>query len=148
MKTVIAIIFLTILSSSMSFSQVDKEYTKALKTMFKVAGSEDTYKTVITQMFNMFKEQYSDVDEKVWDDFEKEFLKTSMNDLVEMLAPVYVKYLSQDELEELIAFYNSSIGRKLAESTPLIIQESMQIGQEWGKKIGEDFAEKMKKEGY
>ena len=145
---IFTLIIALIITSSVSFGQVDVDYTKTLHTMFKVAGTEKTYNTVITQMFNMFKEQYSNVDEKVWDDFEKEFQKTSMNDLVQMLAPVYVKYLTQEDLEELIAFYNSTVGKKLAKSTPLIIQESMEIGQEWGKKIGEEFVDKMKEEGY
>ena len=29
----------------------------------------------------------------------------------------------------------------------MILQESMQIGQQWGMKIGQDFANKMKKKG-
>ena len=145
MKKIVTIIALTIFATSASFAQLDKDYTETLRTMFKVAGTEETYKTVIIQMVNLFKEQYPNVDEKVWSDFEEEFLKTSVNDLVEMLAPVYVKYLNQDELQQLIEFYDSPVGKKLAKSTPLITQESMQIGQEWGKKIGEDLVEKMKK---
>lgn len=148
MKKIILIIALTITSYSVSFGQVDENYVKTLKTMFKVTGSEETYRTVIKQMFTMFKEQYSNVEEKTWVELEKEFQKTSINDLVRMLAPVYVKYLNQEELRELIDFYSSPVGKKIAQSTPLITQESMQIGQEWGKKIGEEFVQKMKKKGY
>ncbi|MBL56691.1 MAG: hypothetical protein CMP61_05845 [Flavobacteriales bacterium] len=148
MKKIILIIALTITSYSVSFGQVDENYVKTLKTMFKVTGSEETYSTVIKQMFTMFKEQYSNVEEKTWVELEKEFQKTSINDLVRMLAPVYVKYLNQEELQELIDFYSSPVGKKIAQSTPLITQESMQIGQEWGKKIGEEFVQKMKKKGY
>lgn len=54
-----------------------------------------------------------------------------MDDLVLMLSPVYAKYLNQNELQQLIEFYDSPVGEKLAESTPLITQESMQIGQEY-----------------
>lgn len=148
MKKIVTIIALTIITTSVSFGQVDESYTKTLKTMFKAAGSEETYKTIITQMFNMFKEQYPNVEEKVWIDLEEEFIKVSMDELVLMIAPVYAKYLNQSELQQLIEFYDSPVGRKLAESTPLITQESMQIGQKWGEKIGEEFADKMKEKGY
>jgi len=127
---------------------VDQEYTQTLKKMFEVSGSEESYKTAIKQMFTMFKKQYSNVETEIWGDFEKDFSQTSINDLAEMIAPVYMKYMTKEDLEDLIKFYQSPIGKKFAKNTPMIVQESMQIGQEWGMKIGEDFAKKMKKKGY
>jgi hypothetical protein len=45
-------------------------------------------------MFLMFRQQQSDVPPEIWDDLEKELNKTSMNDLISMLIPVYIKHLS------------------------------------------------------
>ncbi|MEW7279313.1 DUF2059 domain-containing protein [Aquimarina sp. 2201CG1-2-11] len=147
MKKLIILTFILLYSSS-SIGQVDDKYTETLKTMFKVAGTQETYKTVINQMLNLFKKQYPSVDEKIWNELEEEFSKNSMNELVHMISPVYAKYLSHDELKQLITFYTSPLGQKVSKSTPLITQESMQIGQEWGRKIGQEFTERMKKEGY
>ncbi|MCK8523568.1 DUF2059 domain-containing protein [Aquimarina sp. D1M17] len=148
MKKLILLFAISLFYASASFGQVDEDYTKTLRTMFEIAGTEDTYKTVINQMFMMYKSQYPNVEEEIWDEFEDEFMQTSMNDLVQMLAPVYSKHLTKEELLQIIQFYNSSVGKKLAKSTPLITQESMQIGQEWGIKIGERFSEKLKQKGY
>ncbi len=131
-----------------SFAQADEEYSNTLKKMFAVSGSEGTYQVAIKQMFSIFKQQYADVDEAMWTDLEKEFSQTSINDLTEMLVPVYYKQLTQEDLEELIAFYQTAVGKKFAKSTPFIMQESMQVGQQWGMKIGEDFEKKMKEKGY
>ena len=65
-----------------------------------------------------------------------------------MLVPVYLKYMTKEDLEEMIKFYQTPVGSKFAKSTPLIMQESMQVGQKWGMKIGEDFKKKMKEKGY
>ena len=70
-----------------------------------------------------------------------------MNELVHMISSVYAKYLNHDELKQLIIFYSSPLGKKVAKSTPIITQESMQIGQEWGIKIGEKFGKKNEKRG-
>ena len=78
----------------------------------------------------------------------KEFLNTSLDDLVEMLVPVYSKYMTQGDLEKLIEFYQTPVGKKYAKSTPMITQESMQVGQQWGMKIGQEFEKKMKEKGY
>lgn len=139
--------FLLIISFS-TFGQVDTEYSKTLKNMFEVSGSEESYQTIINQLFTMFKQQYPDVEVAIWNDLEKEFSQTSINDLTEMLVPVYSKYMTQEDLEELVKFYQTPIGKKFAKNTPLILQESMQVGQQWGMKIGQDFERKMKERGY
>jgi len=116
--------------------------------MFEVSGTEGSYQAAIKQMFSMFKQQYSNVEVEIWTDLEKEFSKTSLNELTKMLVPVYSKYMTLEDLNELIKFYNTPTGKKYAKSTPLIMQESMQIGQQWGMKIGQDFEKKMKDRGY
>ena len=141
-------IILLINVSLTAFGQTDGEYSNTLKKMFEVSGSEESYRAVIQQMFTMYKKQYSDVDAAVWNDLEKEFLKTSLNELTEMLTPVYAKYMTQEDLNGIIKFYETPVGGKFAKNTPLILQESMQIGQQWGMKIGQDFANKMKEKEY
>ncbi len=130
------------------FGQVDKEYNETLKRMFVVSGSEKSYQAVIKQMFTMFKQQYSDVESDMWGDLENEFSKTSLNDLTKMLVPVYSKYMTLEDLKELIKFYETPVGKKFAKNTPLIMLESMQIGEQWGMKVGQDFEKKMKEKGY
>jgi hypothetical protein len=145
-KFLVLALFLTI--STVTFGQVDKEYTQTLKKMFEVSGSEESYQSAIKQMINMYKQQYSNVKVDVWEELEKEFLKTSLDNLTEMLAPVYQKYMNLEDLHELIKFYQTPTGKKFAQNTPLIVQESMQVGQEWGRKVGQDFTQRMKEKGY
>ncbi len=140
--------FVLVLVSGITYGQEDLKYEKTLQKMFEVSGSQETFDVVIGQMFTMFKEQYSEVETGMWSELEKEFTESSMEDLAEMLVPVYQKYMTVEDLEELIQFYESPIGRKFAKNTPLITQESMQIGQQWGMKIGESFAKKMEERGY
>lgn len=150
MKRLIFVFTLLLAFSSISFAQSQEEdsYRETLQKMFEVAGSEETYKSVIKQMFSMFKQQYSEVEQEVWVEFEKEFLKSSIDELTEMLMPVYQKYLTIEDLEAIIVFYETPAGKKFARYTPVITQESMQIGQEWGMKIGEGFEQKMREKGY
>lgn len=131
------------ISVSYSWGQSDEEYTKSLKTMFELAGTEETYKVAIEQMMDIFRQQYASLDAEIWDEMEDEFMKTSMSDLVVMLTPVYKKYLTQTDLDDINAFYRSPVGQKLGKNTALITQESMIIGQEWGRQIGEKLMKKI-----
>jgi hypothetical protein len=148
MKKVISILIFVLAFSSISLAQSDAKYDKALKKMFKVSGSEETYATGVTQMLSMFRKQYPNVDSEVWTEFEKEFEQTSLTELTSLLTPVYKKHFTLKDLKELIKFYESPIGKKLAAKNPFILQESMEVGQQWGAKIGKEFVEKMKEKGY
>ncbi len=148
MKKVLVVISILVISLSSSFGQTDNSYRTTLKKLLEVAGTESTFNVVIKQMFDMFKQQKTNVPDSIWADFEKEFLKTSVNDLVEMLSPVYQKYMTETDLQKIIEFYQTPVGKKYAEKTPLITQESMQVGQQWGMKIGQQFQEKLKEKGY
>jgi hypothetical protein len=145
-KLLVLAMLLTVATTT--FGQVDKEYTQTLRKMFEVSGSEESYQAVIKQMISMYKQQYSMVKADVWEELEKEVLKTSLDNLTEMLAPVYQKYMNLEDLRELIKFYQTPVGKKFAKNTPFIMQESMQVGQEWGMQIGQDFIKKMKEKGY
>ena len=129
------------------FGQAETEYKQTLKKMFEVSGSEAAYKSAISQMFAMFK-QSQQVPANVMAELEQDFMKTSMDELVDMLAPVYHKHMTRDDLMKLIEFYETPVGVKFAQKTPLIMQESMQIGQEWGMKIGQEFEKRLKEKGY
>jgi len=142
-KKIILLITISIFSITASFAQADSLYSQSLKKMFALSGSEETFKGAITQMVSMFKQQNTNIDSKIWDELEAEFSNSSMNDLVDMLIPVYSKYLSQSDIEAMITFYQSPIGEKFAKSTPMIMKESMQVGQQWGMKISQEFTRKL-----
>lgn len=149
MKKALFSIILLFTFSTQLFAQTDDDaYIQKLEQMFKLAGSEEAYKAVIKQMTTMYKQQYPKAEPDFWDEFEKEFSSASMNDLTTMLTPVYKKHLSSEDLDGIIAFYQTPVGRKYAMKTPLIMQESMQVGQEWGIKLGKELDKKMKAKGY
>ncbi len=148
MKKFLVTAVILLISVSLSSAQSISSYNTTLKKMIKVAGTEAAFSTAIKQMFVMFRQQSPKVPESVWTEFSQEFSKTSIDDLVEMLSPVYQKQFSEADLIQIIAFYETPIGRKLAEKTPIITQESMQAGQQWGMKIGQKVMEKLKAKGY
>jgi len=57
----------------------------------------------------------------------------NIDELLSKLIPVYDRNLSGQELQGLINFYNSDLGRKYILITPVIMKESMQAGQDYFK---------------
>ncbi|MDO9154389.1 MAG: DUF2059 domain-containing protein [Paludibacter sp.] len=143
MKKTIAFLVLSLVMSSAGFAQTNDEYGIALKKMFMVSGSNETYKVAIKQMISMYKTESSLSPEKL-KNLEDEMMKTSMKELTDLLIPIYQKYITISDINEMIKFYESPVGKKFANNNPAITQESMKIGQQWGMKIAGQIQNKLK----
>jgi hypothetical protein len=57
----------------------------------------------------------------------REELKKVLNldDVLEQLVPVYDQYFTEQDLRELIMFYESPLGQKVLKTAPLILKDSM-----------------------
>ena len=143
MKKIFLIAAFALLFSTFGYAQDNEEYREALSRMMKVSGSHETFKAGVEQIISIFKTNYKHVPETTWDELRNEFLKTSMDDLMDMLQPIYQKYLTAEDLNIISEFYETESGKKLA-----ITQESMQVGSEWGQKIAKELEERLKTKGY
>jgi len=66
-----------------------------------------------------------------------------LDHIVDLTVPIYMKHLEESTLDATLAFFASDEGKKLAEQQVDIMIESMQIGQEYGAKLGAEVAEEL-----
>ncbi len=59
------------------------------------------------------------------------FNEYNIDQLLQLLIPVYEKHLSKEEINGAINFFDSSSGRKLTSAMPMITQEVMQTVYSW-----------------
>ncbi|MDR2136421.1 MAG: DUF2059 domain-containing protein [Treponema sp.] len=106
-------------------------------------------KSQASQMFDLMLPSLKDLAPQAPDAFWTVFKsKMNIDSFVELFVPIYDKYFSHDDIKGLIQFYESPLGKKMLETTPLLTQESYGIGQEWGQKIGQDVVNELVKAGY
>jgi uncharacterized protein len=78
------------------------------------------------------------------DDFEKELLASiDMNELVDIIVPIYDRHFSEDDVDGLLAFYRSPLGQRVTKALPEITAESQDAGKEWGQRLGKRVGEKI-----
>jgi uncharacterized protein len=71
--------------------------------------------------------------EEIVDAFSQKFkARVSADSLTNLMIPVYDKYLSREDLEGLIQFFQTPLGQKMIRITPQISKESYKIGSDWG----------------
>ena len=96
-------------------------------------------------MLNNFKDTYPDVPQEFWD---KALSKINGEELKNIVVPIYDKYYTEEDIDALIAFYKSDIGKKVLQVTPMVTQESMEAGKQWGQKLAEEIIEELEFESY
>jgi uncharacterized protein len=143
MKTIQLFISMLLITNT-CFSQTTSK-TEKIKTLLEVTGSGNLGVQAVTQMIAAFKENYSNIGDEFWNEFAKEI---KSEDLVNLIIPVYDKYYTEEDVDQMIAFYKTPVGKKLIEVLPKISQESMAVGQEWGKGLGEKVVARMKEKGH
>jgi hypothetical protein len=78
-------------------------------------------------------------------------LKAHAPDLVEISVAAYASHFTLSELQELRAFAESPVGRKVAALLPTIAQETSGAGQVWGRRVVTEaikkHAEELKRRG-
>ena len=63
--------------------------------------------------------------------------------LMKELVPVYDKHFSYQEIREMIAFYETPLGKKSTEVMPRVMVDSMQIEQRWAARVMPEVREKV-----
>lgn len=96
----------------------------------------------ISEMSNIISRAQPDTDPRVFAILEEEInsvIQTEVGDkqvFNELSYPIYDKYLTTNDIAELIAFYKTDLGKKTIAVMPAISHEATIAGQEWGKSLG------------
>jgi len=127
---------LLFLATTISMAQTAPVRSKeaAIRELLEISGAGKLGIQVMNQMIPALKQAIPDGSDEFWDRF---MSKVNPNDLVDLVIPIYEKHLSLEELETVITFYKTPIGKKVLSEMPTIMNECMVAGQNWGMQIGE-----------
>lgn len=127
---VIVVVLLTV--QLVNAQETTDEFAKDIATMLEVNGSAKTYDLVFNQMVMQMKATMPNVPDSAWADIKTEVFDEQIKALNKQLIPIYQKHFTHEDVKAIIAFYQTEAGKNLAAKTPLVTQESMAIGQQWG----------------
>lgn len=114
-----------ILATNFAFAQDD---AKALAMdVIKQSGSLVTMELAKNQILGM-------IPEAKHAEFSKDF-DALMPSLYEQLSVMYTEVYTVEELKQMVAFYQTPIGKKMADSAGTIFEKTNVIQQEWGMEL-------------
>ena len=116
---------------------------KNIKVLMEQTGAANMGLMMVNQLLPALKKLTPKAPKKFWDDFAKDL---DPNGLVDLIVPIYQKYLTEQDVKELITFYNTRVGKKFLKLQPVMGKEAMIAGQAWGKGIATTILKKYKAE--
>ena len=143
------IVLILTLCFGFSFAQAE-ELTAAKKAvideLLEITGalkvSEMMGNAIAGEMINAMAAQNKQISPKIVDIIKDEMGKLMHEQFIEnrfiheTSYTVYHKYFSLGELQEMVDFYKTPTGSKVAKLLPQVTQESMAIGQKHGMSLG------------
>ena len=133
-----SIIFLLLLFSQLSFAD-QISHRKAVDELFILMKTSKMMDSVKIQTKQMLFQQLSQQDIP---EAKKPLFNKYMSKMVELITEtlnwdkikpqmtdLYVSNFSENEINDMLAFYRSPTGKKFVEKMPVIMQKSMEIGQ-------------------
>lgn len=108
------------------FSQEDSAYKQDALKLVKLQ-STGQFEVMLEPVKNMIPAENQEA-------FMKE-VRATFPDLFSQIADVYMASYTHEEIQKILEFYESPIGRKMLDKLPEITQKSMQLGQVWGQSL-------------
>ena len=148
MKNLWIILVLFFAFAGVSQAQNNQDYEAAMTKMLEVSKSMDAMKQIAPQITAMLKQQSGG---QIPDEFLKEMeqeMVVMYERMIKAMVPVYQKYLSLEDIKGIIAFYETPVGKKLADANTKIAVEIMPIAQQVGMETMQKLMQTAKEKGY
>jgi len=152
-KMIFIVIFLFVFFQIENFADEEANKKALILKFTEVSGIKTNYEKTLLNMNNQMKQYYlsrweemlnqnSDLDqekeveimalineslERIYNDFNLYMLKEAPFEKVfdEIYYPIYTEYFEANEIKNMIKFFETDTGKKLASQTPKIMQKSM-----------------------
>lgn len=140
------------LGSEAQESAIEAEKIAAIDELITVTGAVDLGEQfsaiMVQQMAQAIRQSRPDIQPRAF-----EIMTEVVNELIseelasgslqDVLYPIYDRYFTLEELQALLNYYATDIGRKTLEVMPQLTQDSIQAGQMWGAALGPRIAEQV-----
>jgi hypothetical protein len=116
---------------------VESEKVALIREIIAVTKVAETTRRGMTLGLEAQKMAQPNIPAVFWEEFQRR-AESDIDKFLEMVIPIYDRHFTTSELQELLRFYKTPLGRQLVAKLPVIMEESTRAGQEWGMRLGEE----------
>lgn len=122
MKRVFCLALCLVFASAFYVHAQSDAYREAVARMMEQSGSLKAVDAMIPQIMGYMKSTSPSVPDAVWEKMTLKFNEKLRDRMVDIYVPIYFRYLTLAELNELTALYETPLMQKVVSVTPAIMQ--------------------------
>lgn len=126
-KVLLTCLLLAAFSIQIQAQDDNSEFKKETIEFIKLTGAGNAFDSAIDQIGMMVSAENKGV-------YLKE-AKATLDGLFTKMADLYMAEFNRAEIKELVKFYHTDLGKKLAEKQLSLTQKAMTYGQSWGMEV-------------
>jgi hypothetical protein len=110
-----------------------------LKEMGTLANMDRLVDILVPTIIDNFRKVNPKIPEATWNELvlvAEDEMKKSAPELQEPLITIYDANFTTEEIKQLVAFYGSPVGHKIATQLPELMQQTVAVAQAWGERVG------------
>ena len=143
MRRNLLIAFLTIFTIQIYAQSLEEKITNLLE----LDGTFNNIENLINETIEQQKKENIGVSDQYWEALKNKASKKSLNELKDMVVPIYTEIYSESNIDNLITFYNSETGKLITENQPIII-EKLSLGlMQWSQNLNSYIIEEINNRG-
>jgi hypothetical protein len=125
------------------------ETLAAARELIQVIHATDQFKIILPALFQNLKAaivQNRPEVEKAYDTMIPIFNQKAaqrLDELTAAMATIYANNFTADEIHDITAFFRSPTGQKFIQRQPNVLQQSMAVGQQFGREVASDVQQEM-----
>lgn len=119
------------------------EKAATIRRLLTLLGTEKLTQQRIALVLSSMQAAMPDASPDLWT---KIRASINYNELVELLVPIYSRHYTQQDVDGLIAFYQTPLGQKVVSQLPQISKESLLAGQQWGQQKAQEILAQVQRE--
>src|SRR5271157_4538379 len=127
----VSCLFLLACTGAHSQPPASTEKLKNIRKLIVLLGGLDVQKRSLQDELASLREKVPRLRAEDGEALAKEVDEKEIQPLIDNLVPVYDKYLTDEEVSELLKFYESPTGKRVAQALPQMREESRRITLEW-----------------
>lgn len=125
MKKILFIAAFALLSMNMTAQEKSEYEVKTVELIKKTSGQQ--FQVMMDPLVKMVPQENQEA-------FRKELME-STSELYTQIAEIYMESFTEAEIDQILAFYETPVGKKMVATLPEITQKGMELGQAWGMKL-------------
>jgi len=112
----------------------------SIRHFISISGGNVMGKEMLKGLLNLhflqMRRNHPELSDKVIDDMRAIFEEEAdIDKLIDKFVPIYAKHYTQEEIEQMTAFFESPVGQKMAIQSRPVTMECFEASKEWGRDL-------------